>query len=313
MSELVIPTKQIGITMFGKKINLLVPKNYTDKDFFDSFAVCKRLMAEFYFPFLITADNVLLSLERDMMLKGKYRFEAKKNFRQLQASIRKRIKTMELSFAVADYFNELSAQVWEDVKDNIERLRYAIYLVISRHGVRKEDAETYALLIVAANIIYMSYDTFMSIIQEVKKEKNIDFSEVLEHTSCISSRNLASNWCNSYIKNFQELEPAITKDMSVRIGRDAINTILVNEKNMTDRELRAYNEMPQEIKVAWHPMTERPHNRRRILIYKGGKMFSYLYRKGILYGTEGEMYWRADSNEMWIYENERDKKSEFVA
>lgn len=77
MSEL-IPTKQIGITMFGKKINLLVPKNYTDKDFFDSFAVCKRLMAEFYFPFLITADNVLLSLERDMMLKGKYRFEAKR-------------------------------------------------------------------------------------------------------------------------------------------------------------------------------------------------------------------------------------------
>lgn len=299
--------------MFGKRINLIVPKTITDDDFFESFRVCKRLMAEFYFPFLITADNALLLLEQDMMLKGKFRFETKKNFHQLQSSIRKRIQYMRVCFAIADYFDELSAQVWEDVKDNIQKWRYAIYLAVSRQGVSQNEAETYAHLIAAANLIYMAHDTFVGIIKEVKKNKNIDFSEVLEHTSCVSSYNFVSSWCDSYIKNFKPIEEAVIKDASVRIGRDAINMILVNEKKMAEREVRAYNEMPQNIKVAWHSMNEKPHNRRRVLIFRNGKMFPYLYRDGVLYNAEEKISWNAASNEMWIYESEKDKQAQFVA
>lgn len=50
-AKLTYPIKRIGVTMFGKKINIYVHDNITHDDFFDSFKTCKKLMAEFYFLF----------------------------------------------------------------------------------------------------------------------------------------------------------------------------------------------------------------------------------------------------------------------
>ncbi|MBF1529865.1 MAG: hypothetical protein HXN96_07990 [Prevotella salivae] len=66
-----LPIKRIGITMFGKRINVYVQDNVTQDDFFDAFKTCKKLMAEFYFPFLIASDNVLLLLEDNLVKSGK--------------------------------------------------------------------------------------------------------------------------------------------------------------------------------------------------------------------------------------------------
>ncbi len=308
-----LPIKRIGITMFGKRINVYVQDNVTQDDFFDAFKTCKKLMAEFYFPFLIASDNVLLLLEDNLVKSGKYRFETKKNFRMLQSAVRKNINYMCEYFAVPDYFEELSAHVWDDIKDYVEKLRYAIYLVISKNGVTQKDAITYSYLITAANIIYMAQDTFDAICKEMKDKTTIDFSEILEHTSNVLAYNFVSQWSRSYIKNYSFLENEITKNDSVRIGRDAINMAMVDGEKLHKREVAAYNEMDDTIKVAWKSMRELPNNRRKVIIYRGGVMKEYLYSRNVLTNAEGKLAWNKDADWMWIYANEKDKKVDFAA
>lgn len=308
-----LPIKRIGITMFGKRINVYVQDNVTQDDFFDSFKTCKKLMAEFYFPFLIISDNALLLLEDNMIKNGKYRFENKKNFRLLQSSIRKNINYMCEYFAVPEYFEELSAQVWDDVKEKYEKLRYAIYLVISKNGISKNDAELYSHLVAAANVIYMAQDTYEAICKEIKEKTTIDFSEILEHTSNVLAYNFVSQWSRSYIKNYSFLEKEITKNDSVRIGRDAINMAMVDGDRLHAREVAAYNEMDDSIKVAWKSMRELPNNRRKVVIYRDGIMKEYLYSRNVLTNADEKLAWNKDADWMWIYANEKDKKVEFAA
>lgn len=308
-----LPIKRIGITMFGKRINVYVQDNVTQDDFFDAFKTCKKLMAEFYFPILIASDNALLLLEDNLVKSGKYRFETKKNFRMLQSAVRKNINYMCEYFAVPDYFEELSAHVWDDIKENVEKLRYAIYIVISKNGVAQKDAITYSYLITAANIIYMAQDTFDAICKEMKDKTTIDFSEILEHTSNVLAYNFVSQWSRSYIKNYSFLENEITKNDSVRIGRDAINMAMVDGEKLHAREVAAYNEMDDIIKVAWKSMREKPKNRRRVIIYRDGRTKEYLYNKNMLTRGSDKLAWDNDADWMWIYEKEKDKKVDFAA
>lgn len=312
-SEVMLPIKRIGVTMFGKRINVYVHDNITQDDFFNAFKTCKKLMAEFYFPFLIASDNVLLLLEDNLIESGKYRFEAKRNFRMLQSAVRKNINYMCEYFAVPDYFEELSAQVWDDVKEKVEQLRYAAYLVISKNGVAQKEAVTYSYLVTAANIIYMAQDTFDAICKEVKEKTTIDFSEVLEHTSSILAYNFVSQWSRSFIKNYDSLEAEIVKNESVRIGRDAINMTIVDAEKLYKREVAAYNEMDDVIKVAWKSMRELPNNRRKVIIYRDGIMKEYLYSRNVLTNAGEKLAWNKDADWMWIYANEKDKKVEFAA
>jgi len=312
-ANLTYPIKRIGVTMFGKRINIYVHDNITHDDFFDSFKTCKKLMAEFYFPFLIISDNALLLLEDNMIKNGKYRFENKKNFRLLQSSIRKNINYMCEYFAVPEYFEELSAQVWDDVKEKYEKLRYAIYLVISKNGISKNDAELYAHLVVAANVIYMAQDTYEAICKEIKDKTTIDFSEILEHTSNVLAYNFVSQWMRSFIRNYDSLEAEIVSNESVKIGRDAINMAMVDGEKLHAREVAAYNEMDDIIKVAWKSMRERPKNRRRVIIYRDGRTKEYLYNKNMLTSGGDKLAWDNDADWMWIYANEKDKKVDFAA
>ena len=312
-SEAMLPIKRIGVTMFGKRINVYVQDNVTQDDFFDAFKTCKKLMAEFYFPFLVASDNVLLLLEDNLIKSGKYRFETKKNFRMLQSAVRKNINYMCEYFAVPDYFEELSAHVWDDIKENVEKLRYAIYIVISKNGVAQKEAITYSYLVTVANIIYMAQDTFDAICKEVKGKTTIDFSEILEHTSNVPAYNFISQWSRSYIKNYSFLENEITKNDSVRIGRDAINLAMVDGERLHAREVAAYNEMDDTIKVAWKSMRELPNNRRKIIIYRDGVMKEYLYSRNVLTNAGEKLAWNKDADWMWIYANEKDKKVDFAA
>lgn len=231
----------------------------------------------------------------------------------LQSAVRKNINYMCEYFAVPDYFEELSAHVWDDIKDYVEKLRYAIYLVISKNGVTQKDAITYSYLITAANIIYMAQDTFDAICKEVKGKTTIDFSEVLEHTSNVLAYNFVSQWSRSYIKNYSFLEKEITENDSVRIGRDAINLAMVDGERLHAREVAAYNEMDDSIKVAWKSMRELPNNRRKVVIYRDGIMKEYLYRRNVLTNADEKLAWNKDADWMWIYANEKDKKVEFAA
>lgn len=299
--------------MFGKRINVYVHDNLTQDDFFDAFKTCKKLMAEFYFPFLVASDNVLLLLEDNLVKSGKYRFETKKNFRMLQSAVRKNINYMCEYFAVPDYFEELSAQVWDDVKEKVEQLRYAAYLVISKNGVAQKEAVTYSYLITAANIIYMAQDTFDAICKEVKEKTTIDFSEILEHTSNVLAYNFVSQWSRSFIKNYDSLEAEIVKNESVRIGRDAINMTIVDAEKLYKREVAAYDEMDDTIKLAWKSMREKPKNRRLVIIYRNGGTKVYIYNKNMLTRGGDKLTWDNNADWMWIYANEKDKKVEFVA
>ena len=312
-SEAMLPIKRIGVTMFGKRINVYVHDNITQDDFFDAFKTCKKLMAEFYFPFLIASDNVLLLLEDNLVKSGKYRFETKKNFRMLQSAVRKNINYMCEYFAVPDYFEELSAHVWDDIKENVEKLRYAIYIVISKNGVAQKDAITYSYLITAANIIYMAQDTFDAICKEVKEKTTIDFSEILEHTSNVLAYNFVSQWMRSFIRNYDSLEAEIVSNESVKIGRDAINIAMVDGEKLHAREVSAYNEMDDIIKVAWKSMREKPKNRRRVIIYRDGRTKEYLYNKNMLTRGSDKLAWDNDADWVWIYEKEKDKKVDFAA
>lgn len=312
-SEAMLPIKRIGVTMFGKRINVYVHDNITQDDFFDAFKTCKKLMAEFYFPFLIASDNVLLLLEDNLVESGKYRFETKKNFRMLQSAVRKNINYMCEYFAVPDYFEELSAQVWDDVKEKVEQLRYATYLVISKNGVAQKEAITYSYLVTVANIIYMAQDTFDAICKEVKGKTTIDFSEILEHTSNVLAYNFVSQWSRSFIKNYDSLEAEIVKNESVRIGRDAINMAIVDGEELHAREVAAYNEMDDSIKVAWKSMRELPNNRRKVIIYRDGVMKEYLYSRNVLTNADEKLAWNKDANWMWIYANEKGEKVDFAA
>lgn len=312
-SEAMLPIKRIGVTMFGKRINVYVHDNITQDDFFNAFKTCKKLMAEFYFPFLIASDNVLLLLEDNLIESGKYRFEAKRNFRMLQSAVRKNINYMCEYFAVPDYFEELSAQVWDDVKEKVEQLRYAAYLVISKNGVAQKESVTYSYLVTAANIIYMAQDTFDAICKEVKEKTTIDFSEILEHTSNALAYNFVSQWSRSYIKNYSFLEAEIVKNESVRIGRDAINMTIVDAEKLYKREVAAYDEMEDTIKLAWKPMRERLNNRRRVIIYRKRKMKEYLYSHGKLTSDNEMISWDKDKDWMWIYANEKNNKVSFEA
>lgn len=312
-ANLTYPIKRIGVTMFGKRINIYVHDNITHDDFFNSFKTCKKLMAEFYFSFLIISDNALLLLEDNMIKNGKYRFENKKNFRLLQSSIRKNINYMCEYFAVPEYFEELSAQVWDDVKEKYEKLRYAIYLVISKNGINKSDAELYAHLVAAANVIYMAQDTYEAICKEIKDKTTIDFSEILEHTSNVLAYNFVSQWMRSFIRNYDSLEAEIVSNESVKIGRDAINMVMVDGEKLHAREVAAYNEMDDIIKVAWKSMREKPKNRRRVIIYRDGRTKEYLYNKNMLTSGGDKLTWDNDADWMWIYEKEKDKKVDFAA
>lgn len=59
-------------------------------------------------------------------------------------------------------------------------------------------------------------------------------------------------------------------------------------------------------------MSERPNNRRRVIVFRDNKKCSYLYNKGFLYDKENKIAWE-ENNSMWVYENERDKQVEYVA
>lgn len=305
--------KCVSVTMFGKYCDMWVKENLTEDEFFTAFTKCKRLMAEFYFPFLIAADNMLLLFEANLQQNGKYRFENKKKFRQLQTSIRKCIGYMKSYYAVPEYFEELSVQVWDDVKDNIERLRYAMYLVFSRHGIEQKQAETYALMVTTANIIYMAEDTFEAIVKQSHDTNGIAFGGALEHTSCIAAYNFISSWIHDTIKCFEQMEDEIVKDDIIRAGRDAISMTIINPEKMYQRQVAAYDELDDSMKRDWNTSKDVPRNRRRVLIYRNGQTKSFLYSKGYLYANETKERWNTRGDFMWIYESEKDKKAEFTA
>ena len=156
------------------------------------------------------------------------------------------------------------------------------YLVISKNGISKNNAELYAHLVAAANVIYMAQDTYEAICKEVKEKTTIDFSEILEHTSNVLAYNFVSQWMRSFIRNYDSLEAEIVSNESVKIGRDAINMAMVDGEKLHAREVAAYNEMDDIIKVAWKSMREKPKNRRRVIIYRDGRTKEYLYNKNML-------------------------------
>ena len=303
-----LPIKRIGVTMFGKRINVYVHDNITQDDFFNVFKTCKKLMAEFYFPFLIASDNVLLLLEDNLVKSGKYRFENKKKFRQLQTYIRKCIGYMKSYYAVPEYFEELSVQVWDDVKDNIEKLRYAMYLVFSRHGIEQKQAKTYALMVTTANIIYMAEDTFEAIIKQSYDANGIAFGSALEHTSCVAAYNFISSWIHDAIKCFGQMEDEIVKDDIIRAGRDAISMTIINPEKMYQRQVAAYDELDDSMKRNWNTSKDVPRNSRRVLIYRNGQTKSFLYNKGYLYANNAKERWNTHDDFMWVYESEKDEK-----
>jgi hypothetical protein len=81
------------------------------------------MIANYYFTQLIIDDMVMLLFEQNLQESKLYKFNTKKNFRQLQSSIRKKIKVIRQDFVVADYYEELSSQIWDDVNKDIESVR----------------------------------------------------------------------------------------------------------------------------------------------------------------------------------------------
>jgi len=151
----------------------------------------------------------------------------------------------------------------------------------------------------------MAQDTYEAICKEIKDKTTIDFSEILEHTSNVLAYNFVSQWMRSFIRNYDSLEAEIVSNESVKIGRDAINMAMVDGEKLHAREVAAYNEMDDIIKVAWKSMREKPKNRRRVIIYRDGRTKEYLYNKNMLTRGSDKLAWDNDADWMWIYEKEK--------
>ncbi len=306
------PTKRVSVTLDGERFAVDIPAGMRDNELLEAITLCKRLMAEFYFTSLVMVDSYMLLFEQQLLRNGAYRHMMKKNFKAVQQSVRKLISLMRSSFSFPDYFEELSAGTWDEAKDDINRLQYAVFLVFGRNGYGRDEAETYATLTTLANIIYMAFDTYNAIIEQTRQKTGVRLTSVVKGTSCERLQSLAGSWCRSCIRNFDEMEQKVVSDGSVVVGRDAYSQRIVNAERLHDREVSAFENLDENYKVAWKPMSERPKNRRRVIVFHDNKTFSYLYDKGFLYGEKGKVAWESKSW-MWIYENEKNKKADFVA
>src|SRR3712207_8041586 len=99
-----LPTKQVIVTIDRERFVIDIPVNMKEQEVFDAITLCKRLMAEFYFTSLVVIDNHMLLFESQLQRNGVYKHGMKKNFRQLQSSVRKLISLMRSSFSFPDYF-----------------------------------------------------------------------------------------------------------------------------------------------------------------------------------------------------------------
>ncbi len=307
-----LPTKQVIVTIDRERFVIDIPVNMKEQEVFDAITLCKRLMAEFYFTSLVVIDNHMLLFESQLQRNGVYKHGMKKNFRQLQSSVRKLISLMRSSFSFPDYFEELSAGMWDETKDDIKRLQYAVFLVFGRNGYNQKESENYAALTTLGNLIYMAFDTYESIIEQIRRKTGVSVKSVMKEISCESIQCFAGAWCRSYIRNFEEIEKKVVSDNSVVTGRDVYSQKVLNAERLHDREVAAFEELDDNYKIAWKPMSERPKNRRRVVVYHDNKTFSYLYNKGFLYDGEDRIPWDVNSW-MWVYEKEKDQRTCFVA
>lgn len=308
-----IPIKRVVVTIDGNRYQIEIPTTMQEQEVFETITTCKRLMAEFYFTALVTTDNYMLLFEQQMQKAGIYKHQQKKNFRLLQASVRKIINTMRSTFSYPDYFEELSACVWDDTKDDIRKLQYAVFLVFGRNGYNRAESETYAMLTTLANLIYITYESYKAVIEQVRlKSGGVRLTELMKEISCDKILSFVASWCRSYIRNFEEIEEKVTSDSNVIIGREAYSQKIFDIDKLHDREFSAFEGLDEDFKINWKPMSERPNNRRRVIVFRDNKKCSYLYNKGFLYDKENKIAWE-ENNSMWVYENERDKQVEYVA
>ena len=91
-NEVTTPVKRIYIEIFGRRFDICVSGDITMEKLNASIGAFNNTLAKYYFPVLIIADNTLLLLEQSLQKHGAYKFDTKKNFRQLQQSLRRMLR-----------------------------------------------------------------------------------------------------------------------------------------------------------------------------------------------------------------------------
>lgn len=299
--EPLLNVKTIGVTMLGKKILLNVPKDMDKDSLFEAFSKLKIMIANYYFTQLIIDDMVMLLFEQNLQESKLYKFNTKKNFRQLQSSIRKKIKVIRQDFVVADYYDELSSQIWDDVNKDIESVRKKIYSIIEEECGDCKIAKTYSYLIMVANMIYLAHDTYLSILETTKNDKGVDFSNVIEHISIGASYNFVSQWCRDFIRDYEKIDEKINNDEAIQKSMDRVSDNIIDYKKLDERQNNAYNEIYDGKKVKWCPMSENPKEGSEIIIYNQGTEKLYKYSKGYLYRENVRLRWDDAQHKMWKY------------
>lgn len=297
------PMKRVAAEMLGHKVVMCVPSSATDKEISVYIGAFAHTISEYYYPTLIIVDCVMVLLEQSMQKNGMYKFVEKKNFRQLQQSLRKLIKSIRGCFVMADCYDELSSQVWEDVSDKIQELREYVYGDVLRAGFNNKYADVFSYLITAANMIYESKDVFDSVLRSSERINNVKFENVDAYISTGKECHFVEQWCKSFIHDYEKVKKALKEDKKVtKIFLD-IEKSIVNIKNMEDRKERMNNELSDLTSHEWYGMATTPKNGSHILISLDRHNKKYTYKDNFIYNEKGDkIRWNKDAMRIWTYE-----------
>jgi hypothetical protein len=301
-NEVTRPVKRIYIEIFGRRFDICVSGDITMEKLNASIGAFNNTLAKYYFPVLIIADNTLLLLEQSLQKHGAYKFDTKKNFRQLQQSLRKRINRMHECFVMGECYEELSAQVWDDISDNIAEMTERIYDDIRKVGTDEANADIYAHLITAANMIYESRDIYDSVLRSIHERYHVNFDKTQDHISTAKECNFVEQWCKSFVKEYKKIQDALKADKKTSKIYEEVDNSILNIKNMEKRKERMNAELHDLTNIQWHKMSERPKNGSSIWIFSDGSKKEYRYYNNFLEKEDGnKIRWGKNEKRLWAY------------
>lgn len=288
----------------GKMVNVYFAPGCCNQENADkAFDKLRALFGIFYYPLLITVDEEFDHYRDYLENEHKFRFQKKKDWMQHRAPLKELIERCYSQWYSEQYYDEYSETVQEDLRPLIEKLRHAVFNCIGKYV--KDDVQEVVYRIMIADLTWRASQHFNDCCSQIYKKYGVDFKEYFHYISPTKLATYNDSW---FTDNERKLSKAIHNDNDCRLGITAVEYQFLDEKRIADREIEAYNNIDDDIRHLWIPMTQRPKNNRVIKLFWNDKVREYSYRNGHLYnGKELVMDWPKDAHCAWLYKTEYDK------
>lgn len=244
---MLISARCMTLDIGGKKIRVAVGNDMTEDKMNRILIVGKASLQQYVYVEAVLADCFMLMIESSLLKKKVFRFGVKKLWNECRENLRKTIGCYDVFATNADFNNEYAITYWDNIKDDIYRLRDKMATRFSNFGYGNKSG-LYANVIVLYNLLIMCLNTYEAIMARLKERLGVNLTEVYLEFCPVKAFDKSYDFMKEVMgEDFKKLEDhAVTRDIAAYFEK--VRDGVFSEKIMNDAAIVATDGMSEKDK-----------------------------------------------------------------